>query len=398
MTTKMSLFKRLFSSKYRSAVSAEAAGDFLTAARYYALCGKQDKVVDMHLAQARLEITPDDRIRELRIAQGFVAGEDSRRDMILRLLGNALQERARAIGVATARGAECMREAAATLEEAESWQAAGDSHLELGDRARAATAYSRAGLVERVEEVLSQDEREHRDELQEDSFFADYEMLLQGGQRDEAAEALRRCIELAQTKGDYRRLLTGLEQQMLRGGRVELRLGQQRLLLLGQFPVVVGRDADCDLQVRGHSVSRQHARILAGEDGPVVEDAHSRNGTMLGGMPLERSVPLPPSGTIGLGGSAALVVEVLASSPPTVRLQVSQGLDQDKTAVVSQAPLEVGQLMEGAPPLVITFSRGRPMASSSSEMMLGEARVSGSIQLIRGDELTIAGKIFRVIG
>ena len=83
----MSLFKRLFSSRYRSAVSAEAAGDFLTAARCYALSGEQDKVVDMHLAQARLETTPDDRIRELRIAQGFVAAGDSRRDMILLRIG-----------------------------------------------------------------------------------------------------------------------------------------------------------------------------------------------------------------------------------------------------------------------------------------------------------------------
>jgi len=40
LATQMSPFKRLFSSKYRSAVSAEAAGDFLTAARLYALCGK----------------------------------------------------------------------------------------------------------------------------------------------------------------------------------------------------------------------------------------------------------------------------------------------------------------------------------------------------------------------
>ena len=394
----MSLFKRLFSSKYRSAVSAEAAGDFLTAARHYALCGQQDKVIDMHLAQARLETNPDHRIRELRIAQGFARAGDSRKEMILRLLGNALHERARSLGVATARGVECMREAAATLEEAESWQAAGDCHLELGDRARAATAYSSAGLVDRVEDVLGQDEKEYREELQEDSSFADYEMLMQGGQRDEAAEALRRCIEVAQSKGDYRRLLADLEQRMLRGGRLELMMGQQLLLLLGQFPVVVGRDADCDLQVRGHSVSRQHARILAGEQGPMLEDAHSRNGTLLGGIPLGGAMPLPPSGTVGLGGSASLVVEVLASSPPAVRMQVSQGLDQDKTAVASPAPLDVQGLMEGAPPLVISFSRGRPMASSRVEMMLGGARVMGSLQLIRGDELTIEGKVIRVCG
>ena len=50
----MGLFRRLFSADYRHAVSAEAAGDFLAAARSYALCGKTEKVARMHLAQAVL--------------------------------------------------------------------------------------------------------------------------------------------------------------------------------------------------------------------------------------------------------------------------------------------------------------------------------------------------------
>ena len=395
----MGLFKRLFSSKYRSAVSAEAAGDFLDAARWYALCGEKDKVVDMHLAQARVEATPDARIRELRIALGFAAAADGRRPMILRLLGNGLLERAREMGTATARGASCLREAAGILEEAESWQAAGDAHLELGDRTRAAAAYSRAGMVEHVEQVLGQQEQQHSEELQEDSSFADYQLLLQGGQRDEAAEALRSCIEVARVKGDYRRLLADLEQRMLRGGRVELRVERQRMLLLGQFPVVIGRDADCDFQVRGHSVSRQHARILAGQQGPMLEDAHSRNGTLLGGIPLAGTVPVPPSGEIGLGGSASLMVELLDTAAPTVRLQVTRGMDQDRVAVASAGVLPLAELLDGAPALLISFSKGRPMASvQGAGLLLGEARVSGQVQLIRGDALTVAGKQVEVVG
>ena len=40
----MGLFRRLFSVEYRRALTAEAAGDFLAAAKSYALCGERLKV------------------------------------------------------------------------------------------------------------------------------------------------------------------------------------------------------------------------------------------------------------------------------------------------------------------------------------------------------------------
>ena len=389
----MSLFKRLFSSNYRDAVAAEAAGDFLAAARAYALCGDKGKVADMHLAQARVEQTLEGRIRELRVALELAQGVDQRREMILRLLGGALREQAEELGLATARGARRMRDAAQVLEQAGSWQAAGDCHLSLGERQLAATAYSQAGMVERVEQVLGQEEQQRSEELQQDSSFSEYELLLQAGQRGEAAEALRRCVELAQAKGDYRRLLADLERRMLSTGRIILRVGQQRLLLLGQYPVILGRDVDCDLQVRGHSVSRHHARVLDSDQGLMLEDARSRNGTLLGGLPLESSVQLPETGTIGLGSGASLAFEVLDAAGPTLRLQVSEGLDQDKTAVVSVSPVALDQVMAGAPALVFAFSRGRPVVNAQAgAVLLNGARISGSAQLIRGDELELDGQ------
>jgi len=59
--------------------------------------------------------------------------------------------------------------------------------------------------------------------------------------------------------------------------------------LLGELPIRIGRDADCEVPLADESVSRLHARIVAGESGtPVLEDAGSRNGIHVGPRAQER--------------------------------------------------------------------------------------------------------------
>ena len=50
---------------------------------------------------------------------------------------------------------------------------------------------------------------------------------------------------------------------------------------------VVGRDQFCDIVLRTHTVSRQHARIVRSVDGYYIEDLSSLNGTYLNGRRLE---------------------------------------------------------------------------------------------------------------
>jgi two-component system cell cycle response regulator len=49
--------------------------------------------------------------------------------------------------------------------------------------------------------------------------------------------------------------------------------------------LVIGRDSDCDIPIQDHSVSRRHARILAGADGYYAVDLQSTNGTFVNDVP-----------------------------------------------------------------------------------------------------------------
>lgn len=395
----MGFLRRIFSLDYRKALTAEAQGDFLTAAKHYALCGERLRVADMHLAQARAENRIDDRIRCLRSALLFMEPGDQRRPMVLRLLGRALRDKVATQPCDPDERRELLEEAAATLESGESWEAAGDCLLELGDRNRAANAYARAGLLERVEEVLSLQEREQARRRREESCFRDYELLLQGGQRDQAAEALRACVEAAEQKGEYRRLLAALEGRLLTAGRVEVEVEGRRLVLIGRFPVLIGRDVDCDLQTRGSGVSRHHARLELSAGQVLVSDCDSRNGTLLNGLRVGAPLPLPASATLTLSEDCQIELSVAGGPPLTLRLEVSRGLDNGVLALVSLAPVRLVEWIPGAPDVEISFGRGRPMARAlTHQLFLNGALAGGDVQLVRDDTVSTGGRSLRVLG
>lgn len=394
----MGLFRRLFSVEYRRALTAEAAGDFLAAAKSYALCGEQAKVAQMHQAQAAIEQTSEAKVRQLQTALAFAPQDTPLRAAILRQLGTAQADRAREIGPATLEGRRILAQAAAHLEQGEACERAGEIWLELKQPDKAAAAFAKAGLVDRVEQILSAEEESHGRRRREDGLFKDYELLLQGGQRDQARAALRGCIEAAEHKGEYRRLLGELEDRRLASGQVTLDLGRRRITLAGTFPLWLGRDPDCQLQVRGHSVSRRHARVLRTADGFVLEDAGSHNGTLLSGMRLGAAMPLPPSGTIGLGDGCVVGFSLLGS-PAGIQLEVQEGLDAGKLLLASDGQCDLAVLLEGAPPLLLWFDGDRPMARAHSGVLtLNGARTAGPIQLIRDDVVQLDGQQLKVVG
>ncbi len=62
-----------------------------------------------------------------------------------------------------------------------------------------------------------------------------------------------------------------------------------RVHVLDRLPVVIGRAPDAQIVLQGVDVSRYHARISAHEDGLVVEDLGSRNGTAVNGVPVTKA-------------------------------------------------------------------------------------------------------------
>ncbi len=55
---------------------------------------------------------------------------------------------------------------------------------------------------------------------------------------------------------------------------------------LGETPMVLGREPDCNLCLNDSSVSRRHARLRFGDGGYVLEDLQSTNGTYVNDEPV----------------------------------------------------------------------------------------------------------------
>lgn len=73
--------------------------------------------------------------------------------------------------------------------------------------------------------------------------------------------------------------------------------------------LVIGRAGDCKLQLGGGLVSRQHARLMNGNEGLVVEDLGSRNGVFVNQRRITEPTLLAHGDVIGVGLESLEVVD-----------------------------------------------------------------------------------------
>ncbi len=286
-TGAVSFFRRVFSSDYRAAVAAEAAGNVDLAAERYALAGEHEGAVRMHLARAARAPNRHAEIAALRDALRWAGEDPALRKQASKALGRALWENIRAEGIATERDRQKVREAADMLVAGEDHATAGEALEAIGDQQAAALAYSAGGLVERMEQALTKDDAKYMRQREETDAFAGYQTHMRVGRRDDARAELARAIASADQVGEYRRLLDQLDTALLTGGRVELkRRGKPTVVAVAADKIVLGRDQLCDLALRAGGVSRQHAEIDRVGDGFHLRDLDSRNGTSVAGLPL----------------------------------------------------------------------------------------------------------------
>jgi pSer/pThr/pTyr-binding forkhead associated (FHA) protein len=78
-----------------------------------------------------------------------------------------------------------------------------------------------------------------------------------------------------------------------------LRSDRRELVLV--HSMVVGRGVGVDIQLEDDSVSRRHAVFRLTENGPVVEDLDSRNGTRVNGRPISSPALLALGDRVALG-------------------------------------------------------------------------------------------------
>jgi FHA domain len=388
----VTFLRRMFSSDYRAAVAAEAAGNVDLAAERYALCGEAEGAVRMHLARAARAGTRLAEIAALRDAIRWAGEEPALKQRAAAALGKALWEAAKAEGIATERDRAKVREAADLLVTGEDHSLAGEALEAINDHLAAANAYSAGGLVERMEGALAKDDEAHERSRSEADAHANYETAMRVGRRDDARAELVRAVSTAAVAGEYRRLLDQLDTALLTAGKVELkRRGKPLVVACAADKLVLGRDPLCDLTLRAGGVSRQHAEIERDGTTFVLRDLDSRNGTSVSGLPLAGRVPLAGTGRFGLGDECAIEYE---HTGEILILRCTNGLDRGTALIAGPEGTKLDLAALGLA-IDVVFKAGRPLLGRGSakeitfnEEALGEVRV----QVIRDDRVVADGE------
>jgi len=103
---------------------------------------------------------------------------------------------------------------------------------------------------------------------------------------------------------------------------------------LAKPAVIIGRDADSDIQINDRQVSRQHAEITRTIEGYTVRDMGSKNGTFLNGEAVSEKPRLMRNGDqIGIALCAKLTfVEDEATAPVILDQEHSPSIKMDLAA------------------------------------------------------------------
>jgi len=384
----------MFSADFRRAVAAEAAGDYAEAARAYALAGERVKVAEMHLLRAERAPSPAAKLHELRAAVRWADADDPDGRNARRRIARALFNWARASAVVGDPEKQVVRDAAQLFVDIGDFAAAGECLEFVGDEFAAAEAYQKGGDVDRLENVLAREEHRRKRDTRIHDAFEEYKLALAGGERDRALEAIRLCAEAPLPTGkdaaeqmreraSYQRLREELELKLIADGSVVIRAGAvghtRERRYVGSFPLVMGRDAACQLALRDAGISRQHAHVAAHDDGSfALADRDSKNGTTLAGVRIAAELPLVGEGDIGLG---ELCVIHFSQSGGTLTLEVTRGLDRGLRVVAGRGELDV----EGVGELMFIDGRPRLSPVGGRLLYLNGVHVSAGIQLVRGD-------------
>jgi predicted component of type VI protein secretion system len=94
--------------------------------------------------------------------------------------------------------------------------------------------------------------------------------------------------------------------------------------------ISIGRDTSNKISINDAEISRKHARLLWRDEGYVLEDFGSTNGSFVNGQRLSGSIPLKVGDLVALGENVVLMVEA-DYDPDATRLS-------SKAKVVKAAP------------------------------------------------------------
>lgn len=78
-------------------------------------------------------------------------------------------------------------------------------------------------------------------------------------------------------------------------------LDSELTIVVDHFPFIIGRKSDSDCHLPLAFVSRQHCRFTEGEEGVLVQDLESYNGTFVNGKRASNPLPVRHGDELHLG-------------------------------------------------------------------------------------------------
>jgi adenylate cyclase len=128
--------------------------------------------------------------------------------------------------------------------------------------------------------------------------------------------------------------------------------------------VVIGRAPDCQIVLRDVGISRNHAKLVVGEDGTVrIVDLKSKNGTQVNGVPVVEA-PLKDGDRVLLGKFELLFSKALETK---VVLDDEKPLSEEAGTIIRPVG-ELSRLLTELPPLVAPADEKKPEAADLREI------------------------------
>ena len=377
MLCDVSLLKRLFFADYRRGLSFEAAGNYLEAARAYALAGESNKVAAMHVACAEEASDFDARQSSYRVALRFVDTTADGRALSGRI-AHALANLCDQSPVLSPTHEEILRQAGRVFESVGDHAAAAECYTRLGDHVGMARAYEQAGAVDKLEPLLAEEEQQRHLGAQFQSALADFRLHDSLGARRQAAQDLDIALRNAapEQRSEIRQLATEVAQKRCVGQATLRDESGKTVTYIGTSALVFGRDPDCTVVLRDLGISRKHAEITISTTGVALRDLGSKNLTLLNGVAITDDCALADRGEFSLGEHCRIAFTLLPSEFSfTVAAGVDHGLYVRCATNFSLAPF--GELR---------FRDGDPVLHSTTPLRLN-GRSTVEVELARGDKI-----------
>ena len=136
--------------------------------------------------------------------------------------------------------------------------------------------------------------------------------------------------------------------------------------------VIIGRGEDCDIYLGEKKISRRHAKLITSEQGLVVEDMNSTNGTFVNGKRIHKE-KLTTEDALRIGTSVMQIDFIYeepgsAQKAPTKAQESPPNIPTPLQQPAKRAPVEISEPVQKMAPQVMPSSLDQEISSIEIEL------------------------------